>query len=231
MIIAEDLLLLLTDDESGKSITDESSLDLALAGAVLLELAQLGRVTVAGPDEDVKEGRLRVLDGSPIGDAVLDESLRRVGDKAGKKPESVLNPLGKDLREQLLERLTAAGILRRQDGKVLGIFPTKRWPAVDRAHEAEVMTRLRSALVVGTTPDPRTAALAALLSAVDAPHKVLGAAGEELDSKAVRRRAKEIREGAWAADAVGKAIEAVQAAVMTAVTTSIVLSSASSSNC
>lgn len=196
MIIAEDLLLLLTDDESGKTMVDGSYVDLALAGAVLLELAELRRVTVAGPDEDVKKGRVRVLDPSPTGDAVLDESLRRVGEKHGKKPESILSALGKGLREHLLERLSAAGILRRQEGKVLGIFPTTRWPADDRAHEAEVLSRLRSALVVGTTPDLRTAALAGLLSAVDAPHKVLGGTGEEIDKKAVRRRAKEIREGA-----------------------------------
>lgn len=223
MLIAEDLLLLLTDDNSGKFMVDGMALDLALSGAVLLELAERGRLTVAGAGEVVKRGRLKILSPLPTGDGTLDEALGRCAELAGKKPESVLSAVGKGLRGDLLDRLSAAGILRAERGKVLGVFPTTRWPAADSAHEQLVCDRLRSVLVVGTTPDPRTAALAALLSAVDAPHKVLAATGDEVDKKAVRKRAKEIREGAWAADAVGKAIEAVQAAVVASI---IVASSA-----
>lgn len=226
MLIAEDLLLLLTDDDSGKFLVDGTALDLALSGAVLLELAERERLTVAGADEVVKRGRLKILSPLPTGDATLDEALGRCADRAGKKPERVLSAVGKGLRGDLLDRLSAAGILRAERGKVLGVFPTTRWPAADSAHEQLVCDRLRSVLVVGTTPDPRTAALAALLSAVDAPHKVLAATGDEVDKKAVRKRAKEIREGAWAADAVGKAIEAVQSAIMASIIATTVATSA-----
>jgi len=201
-------------------MVDGTALDLALAGSVLLELAERGRLSVAGPGEAVKQGRLQIRSRLPTEDATLDEALRRCGARAGKKPESVLSAVGKGLRDDLLERLATAGILRAARGKVLGVFPTTRWPAADSAHEQLVCDRLRSVLVVGTTPDPRTAALTALLSAVDAPHKVLAATGDEVDKKAVRRRAKEIREGAWAADAVGKAIEAVNAAIMASIVAS-----------
>ena len=88
-----------------------------------------------------------------------------------------------------------------------------RWPAVDSAHERRLIEQLAAVLLRGTVPEPRTAALAGLLSAVDAAHKVVDAP----DKKAVRRRAKEIRESQWATDAVGKAIEAVESAVMVAI--------------
>jgi len=225
MLIAEDLLLLLLDDTSGRFLIDGTALDLGLAGAMLLELAERERLTVAGEREEVKAGRLKVVSSAPTGDAALDEALRRCADTTGKKPEAVLSAVGKGLRVQLLERLAAAGILRAEQGKMLGVFPTTRWPAVDMTHELAQRELLRSVLCQGISPDPRTAALAALLSAVDAPHKVLAAAGDQVDKKAVRRRAKEIRERAWAADAVGKAIDAVQAAVMAGVTASIVAAS------
>ena len=62
MLIAEDLLLLLYDDESGKPITGAPGLDYGLAGAVLIELTMLGKLDVAGEGEEVKRGGLKVLD-------------------------------------------------------------------------------------------------------------------------------------------------------------------------
>ena len=86
MLIAEDLLLLLTDDETGKPVVDTSKLDLALAGAVLVDLAELDRVDVAGPGEPVKEGRLYVRDTTPTGEPVLDETLSRIGARGPRSP-------------------------------------------------------------------------------------------------------------------------------------------------
>ncbi|WP_206035927.1 GPP34 family phosphoprotein, partial [Prescottella equi] len=57
-LIAEDLLLLLLDDESGDPLVDGTRLPRVLAGAVLLELALDGYVTPADQGEDVKRGRL-----------------------------------------------------------------------------------------------------------------------------------------------------------------------------
>ena len=74
------------------------------------------------------------------------------------------------------------------------------WPTVDSAHEEEVRRRLSDVLVRGLTPDQRTAALVALLHAVGRAHKVVAAEG--LPAGAVKARAKEIAEGAWAAQAV-----------------------------
>ena len=80
VILAEDVLLLLLNDTSGKAVVDKTRLDLALAGGILLDLTTAGRVDVAGPGEQVKRGRLVVRDARPTGDDVLDEALRRPRD-------------------------------------------------------------------------------------------------------------------------------------------------------
>ncbi len=67
----------------------------------------------------------------------------------------------------------------------------------------------------GAGPDDRTGVLVALLSAIDKPHKVVDHRG--LSSKEVRKRAKRIAEGDWAAKAVRDAIAASTAAVSAAV--------------
>lgn len=224
MLLAEDLLLLLTDDETGKSVVGNPGLDLGLAGANLLDLALRGRVDVAGEGESVKRGRIVVRDRTPTGEPLLDEALRRCGEREGKRPDNVLQALGKGLREELLTGLAARGVLRAEQGRVLGIFPTTRWPAADSRQETQLRELVIGALINGTTPDERTAAVIALLSAVDAAHKVIDTAAFGADKRLVKKRAKTIREGAWAAGAVVKAIEAVQAAVVGAIIASTVAS-------
>jgi len=226
MLLAEDLLLLLTDDTSGKAVVDGTKLDLALAGAVVLDLAERERVAVAGPGESVKEGRLAVRDPAATGDDLLDEALRRLADKSPQKPQSALPRLAKKLREAVYGRLVDRGIVRFQEGKVLGIFPTRQWPAEDSVHEAEVRQGLGEVLVVGRRPSEREALVVSLLHAVDALPKVVGGPG--VDKKELRRRGKEIAEGEFAGAAVRKAVEAVNAAMVTTIAAAAVVSSGSS---
>jgi hypothetical protein len=227
MLIAEDLLLLLYDDESGKPITGNPGLDYSLAGAVLIELTLLGKVDIAAAgDGAVKEGRLKVLDTSSTGDAILDKRLAILAEKSGQKPKNLMNKLSKQLRNEVLARLAERGILEADKDKVLGLFPVTRWPAKDARHEADVRTALGSVLKLGTQPDERTAALIALLNALNVVPKVVT---DAVDKKALKRRAKEIAESEWAAEAVRKAVQEVQAAVTAAIVVSSSAAGAGSS--
>ena len=77
--------------------------------------------------------------------------------------------------------------------------------------EDDVRRQLGDAVVRGATPTERTAALVALLSAMGVAHQVIDREG--LSGGEVRKRAKAIAEGDWAAKAVKDAIAAVQAAI------------------
>jgi len=224
MLIAEDLLLLLYDDETGKPITGSPGLDYALAGAVLIELTLDGKLDITGKADGVKPGRLKVLDATPTGDPILDERLAFVAAKPGKRPKDQIGKLSKRLRDQVLTKLANRGVLQADRGKMLGLFPVTRWPARDARHEAEVRSKLESVLKVGTTPDEHTGALIALLSALNVVPKVVT---DAVDKKALKRRAKEIAESDWAADAVKKAVAEMQAAVTVAVVASVAATSAS----
>ncbi|GAB2593293.1 GOLPH3/VPS74 family protein [Kribbella endophytica] len=223
MLIAEDLLLLLYDDETGKPLTGNPGLDYGLAGAVVVELTLLGKVDITTEGDDGKPGRLKALDPSPTGDPLLDERLAMVVDKAGKKPKDVMGKLSKKLRDPLLQRLAERGILQAEENKVLGLFPVTRWPAKDAQHEGQVRASLENVLKLGTQPDERTGALIALLSALDVVPKVVT---DAVDRKALKRRAKEIAESDWAAAAVRRAVQDMQAAI----TASIVVASTSAAS-
>ena len=220
MLLAEDVLLLLTDDTSGRSTLSSSHIDLVLAGAVLLDLAILRRVDVTPRGHPVGEGRLLVVDGTPTGDPLLDAALVRLAGRKPRRAKDSLAPLKKHLRTAVLGRLAAAGLLRRQESRVLGIFPVTRWPAVDVMHKSEIRAGVRDVLTTGRNPTDREAALVSLLSAVDKVPLVVGPT--EVPRRELRRRAKSIAQGEFAGEAVRRAIAEMNAAVAGAVTAATV---------
>ena len=210
MLIAEDLLLLLLDDEAG---TSPSSLDLTpvLGGAILVELALADAVSVVEQSGFWATAKVQARPGASMPHPALAAALAVVAEKE-RSAQDLVGRLGKGLRQRLTERLAAHGILRREDLKVLGIFPRTVWPAVDVAHEAGVRQALTDVLVGGHDPDERTAAL---LHAVDRAHKAVPHEG--VPTREVKTRAKQIAEGDWGAKAVRDAVQAAQAAMMAAV--------------
>ena len=227
MLLAEDLLLILTDDHTGKLAASRTEVDVALGGALLVELALMDRVEVAGADERVREGRLAIRDANSTGDGLLDETLAIIGQKEGKTPQSVVARCGKGVRGQLYERLTQGGVLRAEEDRVLGIFPTHRWPAADAAHEKSLRAGLDTALRNGATTDERTGALISLLYALKVAHKVIDPGSVGLSKKEVNANAKRIAEGDWAAKAVRQAIDSTNAAIIAATSSTVVLGGSS----
>jgi hypothetical protein len=226
MLIAEDLLLLLTEDRTGKLLAPASQIDIALGGALLVELVLERRVDVTEGHGGQRKGRLVVTDASPTSDRLLDEALAILAAQQGKKPRAALAPLGKGLRQRLHARLAEQGLLRERHGRILGIIPTHRWPAGDTAHEDLVRAPLLEALRTGSTADPRAGAIVALLHALRAVGKVIDPAAAGVTSKELKASAERIADGDWASQAVREAIDQALAAVIAATSssTSVVVS-------
>ncbi|MFF5295033.1 GOLPH3/VPS74 family protein [Paractinoplanes globisporus] len=220
MSIAEEFLLL-AYDEDGTPLTDGTRLDNGLGGAILLELALARRV-------DIQDKRVIVTDQAPTGDALADEALARIAEDKPRKPGHWVTKLSKQARPRILEKLVADGVLTVEKDKVLWVFPRTKYPSASGeppAVEAAARERIRAA-VLGTGPvEPRTGALCALVAATELDRKILGG----VDPKQVKARLKEIGEGSWAADAVRKTIEEIQAAVMVAIIASTTAATAGSS--
>ena len=220
MSIAEEFLLL-AYDEDGTPLTDGTRLDNGLGGAILLELA-LGRRV------DTEDKRVVVVDRRPTGDALADEALARIEADKPRKPGHWVTKLSKQARPRILEKLVAEGVLTVEKDKVLGVFPRTKYPSASGeppAVEADAWARIRAAVLGDGAIEPRTAALCALVAATELDRKILAG----LDRKLVKTRLKEISEGAWAADAVRKTIEEIQAAVMVAIIASTTAATAGSS--
>ena len=224
-LIAEDLVLLLLDDETGK-LEHATYLDTGIGGALLVELALAENVSVVKGDGLWAQAKVHVSSASPPADPVLAEALGLVGEKP-RTAEDLVGRLGKKRRDVLLDRLRQRGIIKEKEHRTLGLIPRKRWPTVDSTHEAGVRRALGDVLLRGVLPDQRTAALVSLLSSLDLAHKVVDR--EDLPAREVKKRAKEVAEGDWAAKAVKDAVAAAQAAVTATVIASTAATTAATS--
>lgn len=217
MLIADELLLLALDDEKGRSIASGTNLDAALGAALLVELALTERISVAPAEAGwLEKGKVTVINTSPTDDPDLDALLAKLTEKDGQKVKNLISPMSwkpisHKLRDRRLARLVQQGVLSEETGGLLGL---RRYPTRDGGPEHEVRARLWSALVDGLTPTERTVALVALLDATGILTKVIVTE----DKKAVRRRAKQLGEGDWAAKAVKDALAELTAVMVTAAT-------------
>jgi hypothetical protein len=216
MLLAEELLLLVTNEISGRLCAPAAQVDAVLGGANLVELALLNKVDLSGQWDPGKPGRIIVRDVSPAGDEVLDAALKIIGAHQGKKPLAVIRPLGKRLRRTLYERLALAGVVRAEQGRILGAFPTHAWPVHDASQKARLCSLVTQVLVQQTAPQPRNAVLVALVHALRCEHKFAGLRDCGRSRQQLSARAREIAEGNWAPTPTRPAIAEMIAAIAAA---------------
>ncbi|MGW2091864.1 GOLPH3/VPS74 family protein [Promicromonospora sukumoe] len=210
--LAEEYLLLALDDDSGRPLLSTQHLQFALAGASVAQLTLDGALDVSDGADGGQKGRFRVTGRATPSDPVRREIL---GLLDGRRPKDAIRKVGqgsfaRTLRDALQQGLAARGVLREEQVKVLGLFPSTTWPAHDPAPEAAVREHVLAALTGDTAPDERTAALVSLLLATDLIRKVF----PEQDRRALKRRAKEIAESEWAGAAVKRAIDDLNAVMI-----------------
>ncbi|EXG82220.1 GOLPH3/VPS74 family protein [Cryptosporangium arvum] len=211
--LAEDLLLLLFQPDS-RTIVGENTLFYTLAGAVLADLA-LGEHVRTG-DGRVGSTVVRVVEDHPPADTIL----RSAWDYVAAKPrgvQTVLAAVGPPLRSQVLERLVLRGELRRETRKTLGLFNRSVLEDGGTGHRARLLDDVRQVLVDGAEPQPRVAALAALISGSG----TLPQFDPEIPwSTPVITRAKQLERGNWGA---GAAAEAVTRTVTATIINSVIV--------
>jgi len=215
-LIAEDVLLLLLDDRSGRT-KEGAFLDVALGGALLTELALAEAVAMPGKAGVFSRPKVEVASSATTTDPILRSALDLIGQRP-RTAQDLVKRLGKAARADLYARLVERGLVAVQPHHVLGVFPGTPYPAVDVAHKTALRADVSAALVQGHEPSQRTAAVIAVLHAIHWAHKVV--AGQGLMRSQVRKRAKAISEGDWAAEAVRAAVRAAHAATAAAATAS-----------
>ena len=178
---AEEIILLMLHDDNGKFAHVPSwSMDRALAGAVLMDLALENRI-------DTDPENLILIDATPVGDSLLDPTLAEIaaGDQRDARywVEHTAKK-GEQIREEALSRLIGAGILEPHEDRFLWVFRSRRYPVVDGKAEREVKLRIMEVLFSDQIPEPRDVVIIALAEACGIFRELLSK--RELEQAATR---------------------------------------------
>ncbi len=212
MLIAEEVLLLLTADDSGRPVMN-SMLDYVLAGALLTDLTLAGNVRITEKGETgVRKNRVVVvLDAAWPTDELLVGALTLLGSKEKWFTQSVITRLRPKLRQKLYDRLVRAEIVQRDESRWLGLIPVTHYPALDVRPEQVLLTRLDEVLLFDAEPDVRIASIIALLQAGNLLFGVVDR-GRRVNRKEIRAKAKELMNQYWTAKVTYDTIQAASAA-------------------
>ena len=170
---AEELMLLILDDENGRfARVPDRLMRYALAGGVLMDLALENRI-----DTDLKN--LILVDSTPVQDSLLDPTLADIAQADDTKDarfwveRTALR--ADEIREVALNRLVEQGILKREEDRFLWVFQARRYPIVDNTAEREVKLRIMEVLFSDQIPDPRDVVIIGLAHACDIFKEILSA--------------------------------------------------------
>ncbi len=163
----EEIMVLLLHDENGTFLpVSEHTLNRALTGAVLMDLAFANRI-------DTDPERLVVIDTTPTGDPLLDRILARIAAETGSadsrtwietlSAEEASSEQAGTIRMAALDRLVERGVLERREEKFLWVFRARRYPTIDGKVEQEAKKRIADVLFSEEIPDPRDVALICLV--------------------------------------------------------------------
>lgn len=161
LTLAEDIILLLLDDDTGKLASiDLMTLNYAMAGAVLMDLALRNKI-----DNDLES--LIVADSTPTGLQMLDTYLDKISSENKENNTrywlTELSNYGEDIVDSALNMLVEKKILKTEEKKILWVIRTRVYPMIDDKEEKEVKRRIIDLLMSDEIPTPQDVVLVSLM--------------------------------------------------------------------
>lgn len=206
--LVDELILLSIDEGNGRLVAPaKRSLPYVLAGAILEELALLGKVRVE------ENHRLVLVDPDPTGDPLLDEALDNL--KSSEKPHKLpywvetLTGRPKKMRQRMTQRLVEQGLVNEEDGHLSLVAPVADHPNQNASAKYWLKSRLREQVLACDTTELHDQALLGLLRASGLLFLVF--TRDEL--KSARRRIHETRVSMALLDPHAQALEEIEEAI------------------
>ena len=161
LTLAEDIILLLLDDDTGKLASiDLMTLNYAMAGAVLMDLALRNKI-----DNDLES--LIVADSTPTGLQMLETYIDKISSENKENNTrnwlTELSNYGEDIVDSALNMLVEKKILKTEEKKILWVIGTRVYPMIDDKEEKEVKRRIIDLLMSDEIPTPQDVVLVSLM--------------------------------------------------------------------
>ena len=168
LLLAEELILVLLDKDSGALVPNtQRTVNLALAGGILMDLQLAGRI-------DTDLDKLMLVDATPVGHEILDSTLADIAESDAEHDAVFwvdrIASRGRELQESSIARLVELGILDEPHNEdFLALTPETaralRYPLPDGTTQEHAQLRIMRVLFSGEIPDPADVALICIVDA------------------------------------------------------------------
>ena len=218
----EKFILIALDQKKGKFLIDSFSLNYALAGAILLELSDLSKITV-------KNKRIILSDKKFTNHQIIDACIKILNkSKKDKKPRYWVYKIGNKssgFKKIILNDLHNKNILKIEIRNALGgLFKIKRYPIKSPKEINKIKDRIINVVVKNGKPDIEVVLLLSLMESCKLTRFLFSNKKEYRDAK---KRIKEVIKNIEISEAVNQTLREIQAAIIIATTSTFVSTSSS----
>ena len=222
--LLEKYLLIALDDEKGKFINDSIHLHYGFAGAILLEMAMRDKIEVQGEIIKLKEK-------STEKEVALNKAIelfRQEGKMSSKDCIAKLAKKAAELKNDTLQRLINKGVLEKKEDKILWIFPNDKYPTQNNLPENKLRHRLNELVLNGKKPEAEDIMLLSLINTSGLTKEAFRDASE--NRKVIKNKIEHMTSDMKLSQVINTSIREIQAAIMIAITTAVVITTTASSN-
>ena len=216
LTLSEELMLIALNDEKGHLVNMGANMQFGLAGAILMELAEMKKI-------DVREKTVHLTQPGPVSDSILNEAIGLF--RQSSKPRKLnywimkFGNRANKWKKMILKSLVHKHILVEKEKRFLGIIPYKRYPMVNPTYENEVKNRIRKITLQDSVASEEELMLIGLVHVCDLSTEIFK---EKSERKIAKKKMKELS----AHNPYSKVINETQAAITAAIVASIAASAA-----
>ncbi len=207
LTLIDDLILLSLDDESGSFIPNSLGFGYALAGAVLMELSLQELIVI-------KDKKVEVKASGRANDELLNHYLDIMRQsKKVRKVDHWIDKIGgkeSDIIKSCTDKLIRQGVLKMEKKKILWVFTSTKYPAMDSRHENQVRRRLNSIVERGSEAELSELMLISLVDACELNVEVYG----KEKAKRYKKQIKTIIESSKTNSMINTTVKEVHDAIM-----------------
>lgn len=225
LTLKEKYVLLCYHPEKGRLLNTANFTSYGIAGAIILELAEMNKFKL-------ENDRIVITDRRKTGDEALDIVIEKIANtKRYRKISTWISGLAQSGRMQKIKSairntLIDKRIMRRKEKTALLIFKYHRYPLNNSRLRRQIISEIHNVVINRRIGSKETMILTALIGAT----KMENSFFIRDERRAARKRIRQIMKNNEIAKVLDSTVTAVQAAVVTAITTTAVVSAATVSS-
>lgn len=215
--LIEKFILLALDNKRGRFLIDSFSLNYGIAGAILLELSELNKISI-------QNKKLIVTDKKNTNNMVIDTCLNLINNsKKKRKTKNWIYRIGN--RSTKFRRLILKDLYHKKILKInhktyfFGLFNVYKYLVINTKPTDEIKSNLKKIVLENLKPDLESLLLLSLMNSCKLTHILF------IDKKSYRasnKRIKELTQNVEISDAVSQTLKEIQTAVLVATTSAFV---------